>query len=370
MARLRPPRPGSRVGQRANPARPRVRGRRQRQRRLRPRLLPRSRPAVLRPARPQRHDLRPGVLLVDDRHVPEPLLPPRGAVGRHEGRHAAHRGRRLRLADDNRQAARRGRERRRLLHRRSGRRLLGPADAAAGSADRRLLLRRCGGPPAPCRLPRPWVHLGHAHRRPPARGHAHRPVVHGDTRAGVPSVTALVEGRVLHHLRRVGRVLGPRAARRPGRRPGVRRRPRELLAVRLPHPRDHDVAVRAARLRRPPGLRPHVDLSASWSGASSARPRRGRPARVGGSRPATASPTTSARRSARCGSTTSCSTRSRFRSPSSLPCEGQYFQDVPVLVDLEDRLAEHPMADPALLERFESFGFRLGPSTTLAELTS
>ena len=53
----------------------------------------------------------------------------------------------------------------------------------------------------------------------------------------------------------------------------------------------------------------------------------------------------------------------------SLPCDGQYFQDVPVLVDVEDLLHEHPLADPALLDRFQSFGYKLGPSATLAELT-
>ena len=67
---------------------------------------------------------------------------------------------------------------------------------------------------------RPVVHGpdGHLQRRPPRRGHPPRADVPLRHRPGLHQLPALQEGRARHHLRRVGRLLGPRGSA-PGRRP-------------------------------------------------------------------------------------------------------------------------------------------------------
>ena len=97
------------------------------------------------------------------------------------------------------------------------------------------------------------------HRRPLAGRRPPRAALHPRGVQGVRAVEALGARPVHPHLRRVGRLLRPREAADPGRR-ARQRRPRERLRARgLPRADDPVVAVRAAELRRPPGVRPHVD---------------------------------------------------------------------------------------------------------------
>ena len=78
-------------------------------------------------------------------------------------------------------------------------------------------------------------------------------------------------------------------------RPARQRRPRERLrARRLPRADDPGVALRAAELRRPPGLRPHVDPALPRVALPGRTRPRGRAATAPGTSPcATATPTTS-----------------------------------------------------------------------------
>ena len=117
---------------------------------------------------------------------------------------------------------------------------------------------------------RPELHL-HRHRprvrqpgkrRSPARGHPRRRVLHvADLQRGRAQPGLAAHAAHLH-VRRMGRLLRPRAAaRRAGREPGA-------PAARLPRPVHPRLTVRAPRARRPRGLRPHVDPEARSSGGS------------------------------------------------------------------------------------------------------
>ena len=136
-------------------------------------------------------------------------------------------------------------------------------------ARRRSTTQRCASGHAAARLVRrPELRrqrrrgAGHVGRRAPARRRAHRPGVHGRRRARVHGVAAVEARRAVHRLRRVGRLLRPRRARRAC--PTIRNDARHQQGLRadgLPHPGGR----RLARTSR----RGHVDAHASTASSRS-----------------------------------------------------------------------------------------------------
>ena len=230
VAGLRPPRPGPRLGRtaaRSSAARGRTRrgagripGRRQR--RVRALLLRRGRPRLHPPRRARVHRLRPVPLLADGPDLAEPLLHVVGAVGRQD-------------ATTPRRPTRSGNQWETRLR---------PRARDRGSAPPATTTRTCRSPPSGARAGRPgrarWPSTTPTARParcpnitfvdPPFRdgggGDGISADEHplGDVRLGQAFMSDVVHAfiespllgarRALHRLRRVGRLLRPRARRR------------------------------------------------------------------------------------------------------------------------------------------------------------
>ena len=200
----------------------------------------------------QLHALRPLLLL----HLAPPG-PTATTSGRPSPAGSSTTTRRLRhgrqpVGDDLRPRAR-PRPERPLL--RLGPALLGRLGAARGALDQpdRALLPGLRGRHAPEHLDRrPAVQGRRRRRRPvgrraPARRRAPRPGLHGRRGQRVRALAQLPPRRPLHHLRRVGRLLRPRAPAAGGGRPHEPRPQQGLRPDGLPHPGRHGVALRAPK---------------------------------------------------------------------------------------------------------------------------
>ena len=98
-----------------------------------------------------------------------------------------------------------------LLRRSADRCALGAEDASAPPPCRRLLLRLRERNAPERHVRRSRLHDGAPHRRPPVRRHPIGTEVRVRPRHRVRELDALGARRLLHHLRRVGRILRPRA---------------------------------------------------------------------------------------------------------------------------------------------------------------
>ena len=170
-----------------------------------------GRPAVLRARRAGLDDLRPLLLRGDGRDLPQPLLHARRPDRPDPQQHQP-----VEAPDDLGPARRQGRQRHLLLQRRALHRAL------VRQVRRHLqALRRSSSPtPRPGRSgrvvrrpPVPGRGVRHLQRRPPARRHPRRPGVPQPGLRRRPRRPGLGEDRAGHQLRRVGRLLRPRARR-------------------------------------------------------------------------------------------------------------------------------------------------------------
>ena len=226
------------------------------------------------------HELRPLLLLNPRLHLAEPLLQVGGSVRRHQEQRDRRPGRWDSVGDDLRPGHPQGRHRALL---RLGPALRGALRFARGPVDQpdHALLRGLRhGHAAEYRDRRPAVQ-GRGRRRRPLRRRASsrrrppRAGIHGRRGQRLHQFAQLPQARrAVHHLRRVGRLLRPRAPAARDRRPRQPGPERGLRPDGLPHPA---VAVsplrnpqtRRWRLpRRPRGLRARVDPQAHLSTAS------------------------------------------------------------------------------------------------------
>ena len=227
--------------------------------------------------------------------VPEPRVPALGPVGRSQGQQLPAR---PAASPADHLGPARGRERSvaLLLLRPPVHRALGRPSSRTSSTP--LAGYFTTAPPGRCRtcLPRPEFSGDEQCDDHPL----------ADIRRGQPSsvaVKAFAEspnwqsGLFVADLRRVGRLLRPRAGRRRARRPRQRPSTRTNFGqARLPRPDASSLAVRPPGLRRPPDSTSTPRSCASSSGASSVRRRTGPVAggATGGSRAGISMPTTSA----------------------------------------------------------------------------
>jgi hypothetical protein len=231
------------------------------ERRVRDELLPPGRHPRARAHRPDVHGDGPASRVTAGSHVPEPPVPVLRDLRGIEDQPPPARSRPLPRPDRLRAPRARGRAGRRVLHEPSDRAVLGSTDVPVRAHDRPVLRRRR-------RRHAPQRHVRHSlgrravpHRRPPSRRHRAGTALHRGGLRCIHAVTAMAPWDVHPHVRRVGRLLRPRAPTGRARRAREPGRLRQLRAARVPSSVAARVAVRAPRLRGPRSVRPHVSLA-------------------------------------------------------------------------------------------------------------
>ena len=170
----------------------------------------------------------------------------------------------------------------RLLQRPPAARALRPAHDSALPTDHPLLRRRRSRSAPPSDVRRSAPRRRAPQRRPSARRPARRAAVHPGLVLRVRALAALGARACSCSSTTSGAASSTTSRRRTSRRSGERRRPPRLQSGRVPGAGDLRFATRAARCRRPRGVRPHLGRCGSSNGASSARRRAVRRSVLGG----------------------------------------------------------------------------------------